>query len=85
MKTFAILFFCLSILNLPVLLVYVNSTKGNDYSDLDKIFSYFTLGNLGRSNQYCEYASINSENVINFHCADQVEYMHDIGRYGLLY
>jgi hypothetical protein len=50
MKTLAILFFILSVINIPILLTYANSTKGNEYGDLEKIFSYFTMGNLGRSN-----------------------------------
>lgn len=47
MKTFAIMFFLLSILNLPIYIIYEQNTSGNILNKLDQFFKYFTIGNLG--------------------------------------
>lgn len=47
MKTFSVMFFILTIINLPVLMVYKSNTVNNDYANLRKTFQYFTIGNLG--------------------------------------
>ena len=53
MKTFCVLFFILTILNLPVYFVYSQTTHGNDYTRLDTVFQYFTFGNFGRIKEGC--------------------------------
>ena len=46
MQTLAILFFVLALINIPVFIIYSGSTRNNNYSKMDEIFKYFTLGNL---------------------------------------
>ena len=60
MKTFAIMFFVLTVINLPVYIIYASNTDGNNFSNLNVFFSYFTLGNLGRSNLKCDYGNVES-------------------------
>jgi hypothetical protein len=47
MKTLAIMFAILSIVNIPILMIYENNTQGNQLDDLSQVFKYFTIGNLG--------------------------------------
>ena len=47
MKTLAILFLILSLINIPIMLMYANSTYDNHYEEFDQIYKYFTLGNIG--------------------------------------
>ena len=47
MKTFAIMFFLLTILNMPVYIIYEKNTSGNVLNKLNMLFKYFTIGNLG--------------------------------------
>ena len=56
MYTFTIMFFFLSILNLPIYIIYESSTAGNNLSNLDEVFKYFTLGNLGQFTKKCGYS-----------------------------
>lgn len=49
MKTFAIMFVVLTIANLPVYYMYSSQTKQNDFTDLTVLFKYFTIGNLGQT------------------------------------
>ena len=58
MKTFAILFFMLTILNIPVFLMYSSMTVDNDYMSVQKAWQYFTLGNIGKGNNICGYSNI---------------------------
>jgi hypothetical protein len=53
MKTFCVLFFILTVLNLPVYFLYSQTTLGNDYSSLDIAFQFFTFGNFGRIKKDC--------------------------------
>lgn len=58
MKTFAFLFFFLTVLNIPVFWMYASMTKGNNYTEMEEAFKYFTLGNLGKGNPICGYSNI---------------------------
>ena len=46
MKTFSIMFAVLSIINLPILMIYQGTTKNNS-TNINELFKYFTIGNLG--------------------------------------
>jgi hypothetical protein len=48
MKTFAIMFFLLSFINLPLFVIYEENTEGNQLNKLNFFFKYFTIGNLGQ-------------------------------------
>ena len=47
MKTIAIMMLLLTIMNIPIYILYEKSTINNDISNLSVLFKYFTLGNLG--------------------------------------
>ncbi len=47
MKTISCMFVVLAILNIPLYVLYENSTQSNNLGDLNSVFKYFTLGNLG--------------------------------------
>lgn len=56
MKTFMIMFLLLSILNLPIYIIYEKNTEGNILNKLDKFFKYFTIGNLGQMTSKCGFS-----------------------------
>jgi hypothetical protein len=58
MKTFCVLFFILTVINLPVYFIYSQTTLGNDYGSLDIAFQYFTFGNFGRIKEDCSSVPI---------------------------
>jgi hypothetical protein len=58
MKTFAIMFGILSIVNMPVYYLYENSTENNNYSNIGMFFKYFTLGNIGQDLNECGWSEI---------------------------
>ena len=62
-KTLAILFFILSLINIPIMLMYANSTYGNQYEKIDQVFKYFTLGNIGQTYSVCGYTSVEFKDV----------------------
>ena len=63
MKTFAIMFLVLSIINIPIYYTYYRSNYSSDFENLDEIFSYFTLGNLGIDDNICDYTTVNLEKI----------------------
>ena len=92
MKTFAIMFFVLTIINMPVYVIYASNTDGNNFSNLNVFFTYFTLGNLGRSNLKCDYGNVESNlriesdqtpRKLNLKC--DRGYIKEVERFGLLY
>ena len=90
MKTFAIMFFILTIINMPVLLVYKNTTKENDYLDLKKFFGYFTIGNLGQTDSRCDWTQVDLERIDRNLDTFQMEcpkdqYIRGIKYFGFLY
>ena len=46
MKAITVMMVILSIINIPLMILYARNTEGNVYS-LSTLFKYFTLGNLG--------------------------------------
>jgi NADH:ubiquinone oxidoreductase subunit 2 (subunit N) len=58
MQTLAILFFVLSIVNIPIFLMYSNQTQNNDYYNINQVFKYFTLGNIAQTNKVCGYSQV---------------------------
>jgi len=50
MKTFAILFFFLTLLNLPVYALYSSNTLDNNYKNFFGGYPFFSLGNLAQDN-----------------------------------
>ena len=60
MKTLAIMFVILTILNIPLFCFYELNTTGNQLGDFTKAFKYFTLGNLGQMDKKCSWATFES-------------------------
>lgn len=58
MKTFAVLFLILTLINVPLCLMYASLTDGNNYYSLNIAFQYFTIGNIGKGNLICNYSNI---------------------------
>ena len=58
MKTFAILFFILTIMNIPLCFFFASVTKDNNYLSFNSVFQYFTLGNIGEGQKMCGYSEI---------------------------
>ena len=61
MKTFAIMFILLSIINIPVLAMYQSNTVNNNFQNINQFFKYFTIGNLGQTDSKCETSKIDLE------------------------
>jgi hypothetical protein len=83
MKTFALLFFILTIFNLPVYFIYSQTTENNDYRSLDTVFQHFTFGNLGGTNAACSSIPLSldaSEPQVHFNmkCAQENHYMVEV-------
>ena len=58
MKTFAIMFGILSLINLPVYLICARNTENNDFNKIQNLFVYWSIGNLGRPDFYCGHSEI---------------------------
>jgi hypothetical protein len=58
MKTLAILFFILTVINLPLYILLQSSTRDNDFSNAFSALNYFTIGNLGIPFQFCDHSFI---------------------------
>lgn len=48
MKTLAIMFLLLSLVNIPLYIIYHENTSGNNLGNMHDFFKYFTIGNLGQ-------------------------------------
>jgi len=74
MKTFALLFLVLSIINLPLYYLYNNSSLNNKLT-LNVLWKYFTIGNIGNTDNTCGWSSIDLETLdhdmedLEFECA----------------
>ena len=53
LKGFSILFLILSVLNIPIYMLLADATKNNEYLNINKSFSYMTIGNLGQDSDTC--------------------------------
>ena len=64
MKTFAVLFLILTIVNVPIYMLYSSTTPDHpDYlSDLEAAFKYFSIGNIGKGDRVCGFSSIDYDN-----------------------
>lgn len=63
MKTFAIMFTVLSFINIPVFYIYQSSTKHNNLGSLEHAFKYYTIGNLGQTDNVCQHSDIDLDNL----------------------
>ena len=54
MKGFAILFFILTLINIPVYMLLADATIHNNFYDMRNSFRYLTIGNLGYDNYICD-------------------------------
>lgn len=94
MKTFALMMLVLSIINLPVMIMFASVTNNNEYSNLTQTFKYFTLGNLGQLDSVCDYSSLDLSELDNnkleniksmkIDCGEN-SYIHSIQNFGFLY
>lgn len=57
-KTFALMFILLSIINIPIYVLYEHNTQGNVYFDFSKSFRLYTLGNLGQLSKRCSHQTM---------------------------
>ena len=62
MKTFAVLFLVLAVINMPIYMIYSSITPDNDYSSLESAFKYFSMGTLAKGELNCGYSSIDYDN-----------------------
>lgn len=77
MKTLAVLFFILTVINIPLCLMYASTTENNDYLHLNEVFRYFTIGNIGRGNTICAHSNINYENAKKIYPQNKIPYKFD--------
>ena len=61
MKTLAIMFFILTVINLPLYVIYSRSTQNNDYENFKESSKYFMLGNIATTNKECSHYSLDFE------------------------
>ena len=81
MKTFAILFFFLTILNLPVYALYASSTLNNDYTHFLGGYPFFSLGNLAMENPECSTQKelfSNTDSSLDITCTGQGHYITSV-------
>lgn len=54
------MFVFLTIINIPIFMIYQSTTAANnEFTKVNEVFKYFTIGNLGRSDQECGYSNVN--------------------------
>lgn len=58
LKAFTIIFFVLTVLNVPLFLVYYENSKSSFLRDFHGFFSTFSLASLAESSQGCGYATL---------------------------
>ena len=90
MRTFALLFFLLTILNIPVYMMYAGATLHNDYFDLGRGFSFFAVGNVAQTNKVCSAQVVlpitsTSGPKFKLKCTEPHQYLLRLENYGLLY
>lgn len=57
MKTLTVMFVILTIINIPLFCFYELNTQGNELGNFQKVFKYFTLGNLGQMDKRCSWST----------------------------
>lgn len=60
------MFIILSVINIPIYFIYAGTTEHNNYKDIDLLFKYFTLGNLGRSNLVCGHSDLKEKYITGY-------------------
>ena len=88
LKTLAILFFILMLINIPIYIMYASSTSNNAYTDTEEGLRFFTVGNLGQLNPSCgdlpSFDFSNDDQVLDLRCSVPGQYMTTIKSYGFL-
>ena len=59
MKTLSIMFLILTLINMPLYIMFQSVTKNNNYANVAELFKYFTMGNLGIADTDCSYSRVN--------------------------
>ena len=63
MKTLAIMFGILSLINLPVYLICARNTENNNLNEIGNLFVYWSVGNLGRPDFFCDNSEIGGDEL----------------------
>mmetsp|Transcript_4428 Transcript_4428/g.6506 ORF Transcript_4428/g.6506 Transcript_4428/m.6506 type:complete len:264 (+) Transcript_4428:2247-3038(+) len=90
MKTFSIMFAVLTIINMPLYVMFQSTTDNNNFLSISQVFSYFTLGNVGVTDNSCGFSKINPEDLdyesrkLSLDCPDG-SYISEIKNLGFLY
>lgn len=92
MKTLTIMFLLLTVMNVPLCILYENNTDGNDILNIGQLFKYFTIGNLGQLTKRCGWGDLafkfmteNSglQQQIKVDCG--TGYVNEMQQFGFLY
>ena len=92
MKTFAIMFLCLSFLNIPIYITYEGNTQGNDFKSFNNFFKYFSIGNLGQMSKFCSWSDFGykfeveadmPQQIVSVDCGSG--YVGELKEFGFLY
>ena len=81
MKSLAVMFFILSVINIPVYLMYSSASTNNDYLNLDSGLRFFTVGNLAQRNSACGTTEItfkSEDEPLKLRCPVEGHYMTNI-------
>lgn len=92
MKTLTIMFLLLTIMNIPLYILYENNTDGNEITNIGKLFKYFTIGNLGQLTKRCGWGDFAFKFMTeNGGLNQQIEvdcgsgYVNEMQQFGFLY
>jgi hypothetical protein len=91
MYTFTVMFFLLTVINLPIYILYESNTQANNLSDINTFFKYFTLGNLGQLTVFCGYSDFAYRFDENKNVPDNLSidcglgYIQKIRNFGFMY
>jgi hypothetical protein len=61
-------FFIITLLFMPVMLIYYNGNGYNHLGGLDKMFAPFTLGNIGFASTDCQYHFVSMKEPSRIEC-----------------
>ena len=88
------MFIVLTIINIPIFMIYQSTTfANNEFTKVNEVFKYFTIGNLGRSAQECGYSNVKEiliddyagdSPIISLNCPGG-GYIKKLVQFGLLY
>jgi hypothetical protein len=69
LKIFAILFFVLTIVNIPIIIIYLNGLQIDGNTNFSRFLATLTLGNKGESTEYCQRVKLQEGYTnVNMHC-----------------